>query len=58
MIVSSELSFTSSPDYPFPLIHQSQGNKADKYTRYLADVYVGEQYLNNELLQEGLAVRL
>ncbi len=36
--------------------------KSDKYDRYLADVFCetkkGEQYLNNRLLQEGLAVRV
>ncbi|HNX69337.1 MAG TPA: DUF1016 N-terminal domain-containing protein [Candidatus Omnitrophota bacterium] len=28
----------------------------DKYGRYVADVFIGDQYLNNELLQAGLAV--
>lgn len=30
----------------------------DKYGRYVADVFIGERYLNNLLLQEGLAIIL
>ena len=30
-------------------------SKSDKYDRYLADVWVGEEYLNQKLLDEGLA---
>ncbi len=38
-------------------------SKSDKYDRYLADVYFTgkggkEQYLNNVLLESGLAVRV
>lgn len=32
--------------------------KSDKYDRYLADVWVGKTYLNQELLEKGLAVRV
>ena len=32
--------------------------KSDKYDRYLADVWVGETYLNQKLIDEGLAVRV
>ncbi len=32
--------------------------KSDKYDRYLADVWVGETYLNQELIDKGLAVRV
>ena len=32
--------------------------KSDKYDRYLADVWVGETYLNQKLLDRGLAVRV
>ena len=32
--------------------------KSDKYDRYLADVWVGEKYLNQELINSGLAVRV
>ena len=30
--------------------------KSDKYDRYLADVWAGKTYLNQKLLDEGLAV--
>jgi len=30
----------------------------DKYGRYVADVFAGDLYLNNRLLEEGLAVRV
>ena len=29
--------------------------KSDKYDRYLADVWIGEKFLNQQLLDEGLA---
>ena len=32
--------------------------KSDKYDRYLADVWVGESYVNQRLIDEGLAVRV
>lgn len=32
--------------------------KSDKYDRYLADVWAGEKYINQELLDQGLAVRM
>ena len=32
--------------------------KSDKYDRYLADVWVGETYLNQKLIDAGLAVRV
>ncbi len=32
--------------------------KSDKYDRYLADVWVGETYLNQKLIDQGLAVRV
>ena len=32
--------------------------KSDKYDRYLADVWIANQYLNQALLDEGLAVRV
>ena len=32
--------------------------KSDKYDRYLADVWVGETYLNQKLIDKGLAVRV
>ena len=32
--------------------------KSDKYDRYLADVWVGGTYLNQKLIDEGLAVRV
>jgi len=32
--------------------------KSDKYDRYLVDVWVGDTYLNQKLLNEGLAVRV
>lgn len=32
--------------------------KSDKYDRYLADVFVGGSYLNQELLDKDLAVRV
>ena len=32
--------------------------KSDKYDRYLADVWIDEQYINQALLDEGLAVRV
>jgi len=32
--------------------------KSDKYDRYLADIWMGNRYLNQELLDEGLAVRI
>ena len=32
--------------------------KSDKYDRYLADVWVAGQYLNQALLDEGLAVQV
>ena len=32
--------------------------KSDKYDRYLADVWVGDTYLNQKLIDEGLAVRV
>jgi len=31
--------------------------KSDKYDRYLADVWAGDKYLNQELIDKGLAVR-
>ena len=31
-------------------------SKSDKYDRYLADILKNEHYLNQELLDEGLAV--
>lgn len=44
---------------PFVTISSS---KSDKYDRYLADVFyaakTGEKFLNNALLEEGLAVRM
>ncbi|MBI3313551.1 MAG: thermonuclease family protein [Candidatus Omnitrophica bacterium] len=30
--------------------------KSDKYDRYLADVWAGETYLNQELIDKGLAI--
>lgn len=32
--------------------------KSDKYDRYLADVWIGETYLNQKLIDEGLAMRI
>ncbi len=32
--------------------------KSDKYDRYLADLWSGDRYLNQELLDKGLAVRV
>ena len=32
--------------------------KSDKYDRYLADVWVGETYLNQKLIDKGLAVKV
>ena len=32
--------------------------RSDKYDRYLADVWVGETYLNQKLIDKGLAVRV
>lgn len=32
--------------------------KSDKYDRYLADVWVGETYVNQKLIDEGLAFRV
>jgi len=32
--------------------------RSDKYDRYLADVWVGETYLNQKLIDQGLAVRV
>ena len=32
--------------------------KSDKYDRYLADVWVGETYVNQALIDQGLAVRV
>ncbi|HXV27629.1 MAG TPA: DUF1016 N-terminal domain-containing protein [bacterium] len=32
--------------------------KSDKYDRYLADVWLGQTYLNNLLLEQALAVRM
>lgn len=37
------------------LIHTE---KSDKYDRYLADVWVGDTYVNQELLSHGLALRV
>jgi len=31
--------------------------KSDKYDRYLVDVFIGDEYINNLLLKKGLAVR-
>lgn len=31
--------------------------KSDKYDRYLADIWVGKKYVNQELLDKGLAVK-
>ena len=45
-----------------PLRRQSQilirTSKSDKYDRYLADVWVGETYVNQALIDQGLAVRV
>jgi endonuclease YncB( thermonuclease family) len=30
--------------------------KSDKYDRYLADVFVGDTYINQKLVEQGLAV--
>jgi len=32
--------------------------KSDKYDRYLADIWIGETYLNQKLIDTGLAVRV
>ncbi len=32
--------------------------KSDKYDRYLADIWVGKKYMNQELLNKGLAVKV
>jgi len=41
---------------PAPVMITS--SRSDKYDRYLADVWVGERYINQELLDQGLAVRI
>ena len=35
-----------------------RSTKSDKYGRFVADVFLSEQYLNNLLLEKGLAVRM
>lgn len=41
---------------PLPVIITS--SHSDKYDRYLADVWVGERYINQELIDQGLAHRV
>jgi endonuclease YncB( thermonuclease family) len=41
---------------PVPRAYLYEGS--DKSDRYLADVWVGDRYLNPTLLDEGLAVRV
>ncbi|MBI2166967.1 MAG: thermonuclease family protein [Candidatus Omnitrophica bacterium] len=41
---------------PFPILIRTV--KSDKYDRYLADVWVDETYVNQELLSHSLAVRV
>ena len=58
-----ELSRDTVPRTPYGTEVLIKTVKSDKYDRYLADVYFldakGQQvYLNNELLEKGLAVRV
>ena len=32
--------------------------KSDKYDRYLADVWIGDEYLNQKLIEKDLAIRV
>lgn len=63
--VEKLLEGTGSPaesGVPVPMV-LIKTSKSDKYDRYLADVFITDktgdvQYLNNELLEKGLAVRV